>query len=180
MKYKLTLFSLAFFVLLISLSFIVHAFESEVYHIGIEIPLTDDDAGEEETPSNGDTSGGGGGGGNDDSSYWECGEWSECIDKIQTRTCVNFGENLPNRTETKECLFDFISSSNSGTNEEEENQESSSTNFLTGAIIGGIEKLSKSKLSISILFILIIAILFMLIGITRKKATKLSEQISNK
>ncbi len=64
MKYKLTLFLFSIFLLIISLS-LVHAFESEVYQIGIEIPSTDD-ADEEEAPiydDNGDDGGDSPGGG---------------------------------------------------------------------------------------------------------------------
>ncbi|MDO8517485.1 MAG: hypothetical protein Q7S33_05165 [Nanoarchaeota archaeon] len=36
--------------------------------------------------------GGGGGGGTAESCYnWKCGEWSDCINDVQTRTCTNLG-----------------------------------------------------------------------------------------
>ncbi len=128
------------------------------------------------TPSSG---GGGGGGGNGDSSYWQCGEWSECVNKTQTRTCIDLDKNLPDRTETKECLYNFISSGSSGTNEEEEEEENLETidqtnqiSKITGAVTGFVKTGKGTAAIIFVFSILILGIIVMVIQknkVTKKK-----------
>ena len=51
---------------------------------------------------------GGGGGGGSRTSFWECGEWSECINETQERTCEDINRLQADRIETKECVPEFI------------------------------------------------------------------------
>jgi hypothetical protein len=115
MKYKLTLFSLAFFLLLISLS-LVYAFESEVYQIGIEVPQTDDTS-EEVTPTNGNAPSGGGSSPSKDTPAF---------------TLLSTGTWQENGEETGEEII------------LEEPSEKKFFSRLTGAIIGGVTDFAKT------------------------------------
>ncbi len=108
-------------------------------------------------------SGGGGSSGSDDISYWQCGEWEECINGTQIRICEDISDNLPNRTETKDCFPDFVPldyETNKENETESPNQESSSTNFITGAVTG-VTDFAKTGKGIG----LIIAFLIVALGI---------------
>ena len=80
-----------------------------------------------------------GGGGGRSSSYWECGEWSECINETQERTCEDISRlQQVDRVETRECFPEFIPL---GEGEEEETliTEESPAGFfatITGAVVG--------------------------------------------
>lgn len=119
------------------------------------------------SPTNGDDNGdtpGGGGGGNDDS-YWQCGEWGECINGTQERICVDLEKDLPNRSETKECLFDFVPIGQENNESEIEliDQETTGSR-ITGAVID----FAKSGTG-AITLIVIILIIGIGIIILRKK-----------
>lgn len=78
------------------------------------------------------------GGGGRSSSYWECGEWSECINETQTRTCEDISRLRADRIETRECFPEFIPT---GEGEEEETliTEEAPAGFfatITGAVVG--------------------------------------------
>jgi len=98
----------------------------------------------------------------DDAPYWQCGNWSECIDGIQIRSCEDLEKELQNRSETKECFLEFVPL-NRKNNESENilnaNQESSAfTNVLTGAVIERAINFVKSGTGI-IIFISLIGVL---------------------
>ena len=98
----------------------IYAFDLAGHNEGVGISKTIVLGGE-----NGDNGNGGGssGGGSSSSSYWECGEWSNCINGTQTRICEDIGGNLPNRTETSNCFPDFILLSYETQEEETETTE---------------------------------------------------------
>lgn len=132
--------------------------------VGISKTITISAPGE----NGGTPSGGGGGGGSsisNDVSYWQCGVWQECIEGIQTRTCIDLSKNLPNRTETKECFSDFAPLSYEDNESETSpiNQESSSTNFLTGAVIGGVTDFVKSERGMFFVGLIVILTAFIII-----------------
>lgn len=124
------------------------------------------------SPTNGPSPSGGSGGGSSDISYWQCEEWSECINGTQKRVCEDIFETEPNRTETKECSSDFVSGQNNETISLDENQESSSsTNFFTGAVtgIGNFAKSGAGALTLSVLVFTGLAVVIVLL---RKKMEK--------
>ena len=83
----------------------------------------------------------GGGGGGSRTSFWECGEWSECINETQERTCEDINRLQTDRIETKECIPEFVPTGQ----ESEENETITSTTAtpgffagITGAVIGAL------------------------------------------
>ena len=125
------------------------------------------------TTTNNGGSSGGGGGGSGLSSYWQCGEWSECIDGTQTRICENIGRNLPNRTETKSCSVDFTPLSYETKESEKETTELTEDNQgpksafskITGAVTGTLG--TGGTIGVSV-FILMIIGAFVFIKLKRK------------
>lgn len=102
-----------------------------------------------------------------DAPYWQCGNWSECIDGIQIRMCEDLEEELPNRNETKECFLEFVPL-NHKNNEFENilnaNQESPFlTNVLTGAVTG-LSNFAKSRggivMFLGLVIIIILGVVF--------------------
>lgn len=91
------------------------------------------------SPPSGPTPSGGGGGGS--SSYWECGEWGECINETQERVCEDVSRvQQVDRVETRDCFPEFIPLEES---EEEETliTEEAPTGFfatITGAVVGAL------------------------------------------
>ncbi len=134
-------------------------------HEGIGIsskPITIGDNG-----NGGDTSGRRGGG---PSSYWECGEWSECINETQERTCVDIGGISSDRTETRDCFPEFIPT----WQEPEENETITVTTTpsgffatITGAVVGTLGTGGTIVASIFVIAIVALAIVFGVKG--RKK-----------
>ena len=125
------------------------------------------------SPTNGPSPGGG----SSDISYWKCEEWSECINGTQKRVCEDIFETESNRTETKECFPDFVSSQNNKTIILDKNQESSSsTNFFTGAVtgIGNFAKSGAGALTLSILVLTGLAVVTVLLR--KKIGKKLSKE----
>jgi len=122
---------------------------------------------------NGYTPSGGSSGG--DTTYWECGEWSECINETQERVCEDiFGTKL-NRTETKTCFPSFIPSGQGNeTGDININEEGQTTNFLTGAVtgIGNFAKSGGGILTLSILVLVGGAVFIVLLK--KRFAKKLS------
>ena len=80
-----------------------------------------------------------GGGGGSSSSYWECGEWSACINETQTRICENVNGLRADRVETNECFSEFIPLEEDETPTETEETQSIPSGFfaaITGAVVG--------------------------------------------
>jgi len=105
------------------------------------------------------------------SSYWECGEWSDCINGTQTRICEDINRLKADRIETRECILEFIPiRQETETNETEETITTTSGFFptITGAVIGGVTNFVKSELGI-ITFISLIVILIIIFAIRRKR-----------
>jgi len=149
MKYKLTLFSLAFFILLISLS-LVYAFESPVYHIGIEIPSDGD---EEEPTDNGDVTPSGGG-----RSSYDDDEDGPIIVTVGT-TDTNVSDEEPEEiTLTEPPKEGFFSR-------------------ITGAVVGGVTDFAKSEGgTTSLIFIGLIGILTALVVVRNHRLKKKSSK----
>ena len=85
--------------------------------------------------------GGGGGGGASITSFWECGEWSECINGTQERTCEDVTRLQEDRTETKVCFPEFIPLGEGETPTETEETQSTPARFfsaITGAVVGAL------------------------------------------
>lgn len=127
------------------------------------------------SPNNG---GGGGGGGYGDGSsgssgsarvsecveLWQCGDWSECIDGKQTRTCYDISKcsttALKPNTE-KTCAI-----------EEQEpnvevNEESTKSSGILGAVLGALGNLGKSKAAVAIIFIALVIAASLIISAVR-------------
>lgn len=115
-------------------------------------------------PSEPTPSGGGGGG---YSSYWECAEWSECINETQERTCEDISRLLQeDRIETRECFPEFIPT---GEGEEEETliTEEAPAGFfagITGAVVGTLGTGGTIVASVFIIAIVALAIVFSVKG----------------
>ncbi len=110
-----------------------------------------------------------GGGGGRSSSYWECGEWSECINETQTRTCEDISRSRADRVETRDCVPEFIPL---GEGEEEETliTEEAPAGFfatITGAVVGALGTGGTIVASVFIIAIVALAIVFSVRG--RKK-----------
>ena len=102
----------------------------------------DDGAGDDNSGSTGDSNGGGGG-----SSYvcvenWECGNWSECINDVQRRLCVDLNECGPENNKPEEyfecgeenienTILDFSST-------EPDEDDESFFSVMTGAVVGAV------------------------------------------
>lgn len=119
----------------------------------------------------GSSSGGGGSSNGGSSSYWQCGKWSECINKTQDRVCVDLKEKSPNITETKTCFSDFIPivyETNDSESNLNESTTTTGTGFLTGAVTG-ITKFAKSGKGVSLIFVILFAGLFAFFNIYKRK-----------
>lgn len=116
------------------------------------------------SPSGPIPSGGGGGG---SSSYWECGEWSECINGTQTRTCSDIGGVQEDRIETRECFPEFIPTETTPFEEEITEGEITPGFFagITGAVIGALG----TGGTVAVVIILIIIVIGLIIIVSRKK-----------
>lgn len=127
----------------------------------------------------GSSSGGGGGGGasttplsvsssGSDSSgecseSWACQGWSDLDNLCGIRSCIdknNCGTEELRPETVRECPSEGFSG-------------------ITGAVIGGISGLAKSKAGISLIFVVIVVALFAGITISRKNMAKLGEKISS-
>ena len=121
------------------------------------------------TPSNGGSSGGGSCTYNKDYD-WQCGEWGECIDGVQARTCKAYNNcgNSYGRPETsKECSVEASVSGENGltTTSSDEGQES--RGGITGAVIGMFD--SASSIGV-IIFIIAIVVIAIFVAIMRRRA----------
>jgi len=156
MKFKLILFSL-----IITSLFLVSAFESEVYHIGIGIPSSDEKV--DVRYSSGDDSSSGGSS-RTTQTHWKCGEWGECVDRIQKRNCEDIDGKRPDKTEFKECSVELEPLGYGGNNEiENENSEKSNyQSYLTSAVTG-VTDFAKSKKGIAFFSVLIGIVLLLII-----------------
>ncbi len=108
------------------------------------------------SPPSGPTPSGGGGGGR--SSYWECAEWSECINETQERTCVDIAGISSDRTETRECFPEFIPLGEGETSTETEETESTPAGFFAGITGGVIGALGTGGTIVVAVFIILIVI----------------------
>lgn len=135
-----------------------------IYHdeIGVNSSPGGDDGSGTKPPTTG-----GGGGGSSITSYWECGEWSECSNEsIQTRICEDLKGYEDNRTEARDCIPGF-------TPEQEQGNETSDINpqnlfiTMTGAVIG---KLGKGGTSLAAVFIFLIIAGLIAMTVNKKKA----------
>jgi len=99
-------------------------------------------------------SGSGGGGGIDN--FFSCEDWEKCIDGIQTRTCVDVGGSLPDRTESRDCFSEFEPLSSETGGIIENNEKVQSTGFLTGAVTGVTDFVKTGKGIASLIFAIII------------------------
>jgi hypothetical protein len=108
-------------------------------------------------------SSGGSSGGWSFKEHWDCGEWSECLNGVQTRTCYYPNNLIPEKIEKKECIPDFVPLFFEGENQESANNleynefQEKIGSKITGAVIG----LGKTKIGAG----LIIGIIIILIGI---------------
>lgn len=109
------------------------------------------------------------GGGGRSSSYWECGEWSECINETQERTCVDIKGISSDRTETRECIPEFISTEERNETEEIITETIPQGFFatITGAVVGTLGTGGTIVASIFVIAIVALAIVFSVRG--RKK-----------
>ena len=119
--------------------------------------------------------GGGGGGGASITSFWECGEWSECINGTQERTCEDINEFESDRTEIRSCIPSFVSleGEEETPTETEETQPTPPGFFatITGAVTGFV---STGTGMVSLFFVvLIIAGVGVVIFLRRGSLTKL-------
>jgi len=117
------------------------------------------------SPSGPTPPGGGGGGGS--SSYWECGEWSECINETQERVCEDVMGTFFNRTETRECFPEFIPTGE-GKETEEIITETTPPGFFAG-ITGGVIGTLGTGGTIVAIIVLIIIVIGSIIIVSRKK-----------
>lgn len=120
----------------------------------------------------GPTPSGGGGGGGRHTSYWECGEWSECINGTQERTCEDVNEFKSDRVETKECFPEFIPLGEGETPTETEETQPIPAGFfatITGAVIGAF---GTGGSIMVVTFILLLVGLVILITIKTRKNLK--------
>ena len=115
--------------------------------------------------SGGIPSGGGGGGGGGVSNIYSCGDWENCINGIQERTCTS--GNLQT-TETRNCLTTPISTSP----ENETKPKQTTTGFLglTGAAIGNFVK-SGEGIATFLGLIMVVVLTILITSIRRKKLT---------
>lgn len=107
--------------------------------------------------------------GGSSSSYWECEEWSACINETQTRTCIDITGILSDRTETKECFPEFIST-REGNETEEIVTETTPPGFfatITGAVVDTLGIEGTVVVSIFVIAIVALTIVFSVKG--RKK-----------
>ena len=110
------------------------------------------------SPSGPTPSGGGGGGGGGIDNFFSCGDWEECIDGTQIRTCVEVGGSLPDRIESRDCFPEFIPL---GEGEEEETliTEEVPAGFfatITGAVVGTLGTGGTVVVSVFIILIVIV------------------------
>ena len=109
------------------------------------------------------------GGGGRSSSYWECGEWSKCINETQTRTCEDVSRvQQADRIETRDCVPEFVPL---GEGEEETliTEEAPAGFFatITGAVVGALGTGGTIVVSVFVIAIVALAIVFSVRG--RKK-----------
>lgn len=129
---------------------------------------------------NGGGSGGGSGGSGTYINYYECGNWSECINGTQTRICNDTRNPTANLTETRECDLneDFTplnDSDNDNATETPENdseltfddEEQERFSALTGAVIGTLGS-GKGLIAIALLIILGLAVIFIVVKNKKK------------
>ena len=122
----------------------------------------------------GSTTVGGGGGGSSHICYeeWQCGDWGECINERQTRTCEDLklcGTIINKPTEFRVCNTEEIKEPILT----KPTQTSSFRNLLTGAVTG-VTEFVKSKKGIGLGFILVILVLGGIVFIVQKRS-KLNE-----
>ena len=107
------------------------------------------------------------GGGGRSSSYWECGEWSVCINEMQTRTCEDVSRvQQADRVETRDCVPEFVPL---GEGEEEETliTEEAPAGFfatITGAVVGALGTGGTVVVSVFVIAIVALAIVFSVRG----------------
>lgn len=187
MKYKLTLFSLVFLILISSS--LICAFESPEYKIGMDIPsgeqgyieviITNPDiefsiTDETESDANGDSGvfsdspGGGGGGGCTEN--WRCGDWGECENGIQTRTCEDISKCGTKKS--KPDLQRACDIEGEGGEETETITVEPPTFFsrITGAVVGG----GTARIVVPLIFIILIVWAVITVYIKRKATEKIT------
>jgi len=116
------------------------------------------------------SSGGTGGSGGGTTSFWECGEWSECSNETQMRSCEDLKGYLNNRTESRTCILNFVPEE-TGSEEEIPTQPAAENEgffaTMTGAVIGTLGK--GGTFFVAIFALLIIAGLIAM-AVNRRKA----------
>jgi len=100
------------------------------------------------------------------SSYWECGEWGDCINATQTRTCSDIGGVQEDRIETRGCFPEFIPiGQETETNETEEAITITTTSgffaTITGAVVG-VLRTEGTIVVISFIILIVIIIGFII------------------
>ena len=120
------------------------------------------------SPPGGPTPSGGGGGGRR-SSYWECGEWSVCINGTQTRTCEDVNGLQSDRIETSGCVPEFIPTGQEPEENETVTVTTTSPGFfatITGAVVGALG--TGGTIIVSV-FVLVLVVLAVLVTISARK-----------
>lgn len=107
-------------------------------------------------------------GGGRSSSYWECGEWSDCINETQARTCEDINRLRADRVETRGCIPEFTPIGQ----EPEENETVTTTPpgffaTITGAVVGALGTEGTVVVSVFVIAVVALAIVFSVRG--RKK-----------
>jgi len=106
------------------------------------------------------------------SSYWECGEWGECINGTQIRICEDISRLNTKRVETRDCFPEFIPIRQEIETNETEGiiiQTTTSPGFfatITGAVIDTLEI---DGIIFAITFIIILIAFILVCWYKRKK-----------
>lgn len=155
-------------------TYIIHAWDLAGHNEGTGISNSITISAPGENGDNGNGNGGGGGGrGDNDISYWQCEEWSECINGTHERVCVDLEKLQSDKIETKECSADFVPTGNGETTQEEPLQEGFFSR-ITGAVVGGVTNFAKSGTG-TVTLIVLIGLLTTFIVVRRYRLRKESK-----
>ena len=83
--------------------------------VELDLSVTYSTGGGNSGGSGGGGGGGGGGGSLPPADLWDCGEWSECVDGIQTQECI---QGDATKTNTRDCEEESASTTTTGTTQE--------------------------------------------------------------
>lgn len=121
-------------------------------------------------------SGGGGGGA---ITYWECGEWGDCINGTQERICTDIHKLELNRTETRGCFPEFIPTGQKSEVNETITSSTTTPGFfagITGAVIGALG----TGGSIAVLVFVVLVVLLAVLAARQSKVEAKAEESSSK